>query len=233
MNQNISLDIKGMTCASCVGRIEKTLKKNEGVISASVNLATEKAKIVYEPSKLDVQSLIALISTAGYEAKQTETNGGFSQKEELHKEKIVLICSILLTIPLVMPMLFEPMGYHFMLSPWLQLIFATPIQFFIGARFYKSAWSALKAKTGNMEMLVAIGTTAAYLLSLYLLLKNLNHLNHNAPHLYFEGSAVIITLVLVGKYLEKKSKATNFCCHQGPSGTPTCEGSNFTGWQRV
>ncbi|MBA2405360.1 MAG: copper-translocating P-type ATPase [Bdellovibrionales bacterium] len=206
MNQNISLDIKGMTCASCVGRIEKTLKKNEGVISASVNLATEKAKIVYESTQLDVQGIIALVSNAGYEAKQTETNGRVSQEDELQKEKNVLICSVVLTIPLAIPMLFEPLGYHFMLSPWLQLIFATPIQFLIGARFYKSAWGALKAKSGNMEMLVAIGTTAAYVLSFYLLLKNLNHLNHNAPHLYFEGSAVIITLVLLGKFFEKRAK---------------------------
>ena len=206
MQQNISLDIKGMTCASCVSRIEKVLKKDEGIISASVNLATEKAKIEFNSSRLDIPKIVGLISKAGYEAKVSSQKAKESKADELKKEKDLIILSILLTLPLALPMVFEPFGYHIMPSPWIQLLLATPIQFFIGARFYKSAWGALKAKAGNMELLVAIGTTAAYGLSLYLLLKNLDHLEHHVPHLYFEGSAVIITLVLLGKYLETKAK---------------------------
>ena len=206
MQQNISLDIKGMTCASCVNRIEKVLKKDEGIILASVNLATEKAKVEFDSSRLDISKIIDLISRAGYEAKISSQKAKESKADELKKEKYLIILSILLTLPLAVPMAFEPFGYHIMPSPWVQLLLATPIQFFIGARFYKSAWGALKAKTGNMELLVAIGTTAAYGLSLYLLLKNLDHLEHHMPHLYFEGSAVIITLVLLGKYLETKAK---------------------------
>lgn len=205
MQQNVNLDIKGMTCASCVGRIEKVLKKDAGIQSASVNLATEKAKIEFDPSQIDVKRIIEIITKAGYEANVSSKTKS-SKQEELKKEKWLIILSSLLTLPLALPMVFEPFGYHLMPSPWIQILLATPVQFYIGARFYKSAWSAIKARTGNMELLVAIGTSAAYGLSLYLLLKNLEHLVHHVPHLYFEGSAVIITLVLLGKFLETKAK---------------------------
>ena len=208
MQQYITLDINGMTCASCVNRIEKVLKKNDGILSASVNLSTEKARIEFDTSKTDALKIIEMITAAGYVALLPEKNrkSTDSKDEQLKKDKRLIILSVILTLPLSLPMLFEPFGFHLMPSPWIQLLLATPIQFFIGARFYKSAWGAVKAKTGNMELLVAIGTSAAYGLSLYLLLKNLEHLDHHAPHLYFEGSAVIITLVLLGKYLESKAK---------------------------
>lgn len=195
MQQNIDLNIKGMTCASCVNRIEKVLKKDEGVVSASVNLATEKANVVFDPAKLNVQKIIGLVEKAGYEATESRVD----KKQDLKKDKLLLIASILLTIPLVVPMIVQPFGYHLMPSPWLQLILASPIQFVVGARFYKSAWGAIKAKAGNMELLVVIGTTAAYVLSLYLMSRNI-------PHLYFESSAVVITLVMLGKYLEATAK---------------------------
>src|SRR5690606_33505374 len=114
--------------------------------------------------------------------------------------KLLLIISTLLTLPLVLPMLFHPFGIDLMPNGLIQLILATPVQFWIGARFYRSAWGAVKAKTGNMELLVAIGTTAAYGLSIYMLLKH-------SHHLYFESSAVVITLVLFGKFLETKAKS--------------------------
>ena len=206
MEENISLDIKGMTCASCVSRIEKVLKTNTAILSASVNLATEKARIEFDSSKMDVAKIVGLISKAGYTSKVSSQSIKESKEIELQKDKFLIIFSILLTVPLALPMVFEPFGYHLMPSPWIQVLLATPVQFFIGARFYKSAWGAIKAKSGNMELLVAIGTTAAYGLSLYLLLKNIEHLEHHTPHLYFEGSAVIITLVLLGKFLETKAK---------------------------
>lgn len=205
MQQNISLDIKGMTCASCVNRIEKVLKKDSGVFSASVNLATEKAKIEYDDAHLDSSKLISLVAKAGYQASLSE-NKKPVDKDLLKKEKLLIILSSLLTLPLVLPMLLEPFGVHIMPPPWIQLMLATPVQFYVGARFYKSGWGAIKAKAGNMELLVAIGTSAAYGLSIYLLLKNLEHLEHHMPHLYFEGSAVIITLVLLGKYFEARAK---------------------------
>jgi Cu+-exporting ATPase len=206
MQQDISLDIKGMTCASCVNRIEKVLKKDPGIASAAVNLATEKARVSFDDSTLNPTKVIQLIQKAGYEATLSEGTNNANQKSIfLKKEKLLIILSSLLTLPLVLPMIFEPLGFDLMPAPWVQLLLATPVQFFIGARFYKSGLSALKAKTGNMELLVAIGTSAAYGLSIYLLLKNLGHAHH-MPHLYFEGSSVIITLVLFGKYLEAKAK---------------------------
>lgn len=195
MQQNISLNVKGMTCASCVNRIEKVLKKDEGVITANVNLATEKANVVFESNKLDIPKIIALIEKAGYEASEVKQD----KEKGLREEKHLIILSVLLTLPLVLPMLLQPFGIHLMPPGWIQLLLATPIQFYVGARFYKSGWSAIKAKSGNMELLVAIGTSAAYGLSLYLMYKKV-------PHLYFESSAVVITLVMFGKYLEARAK---------------------------
>ena len=201
MQNTINLDIKGMTCASCVNRIERVLKKDESVQEASVNLATEKAKISFDAAKTNPQHLIELIQKAGYEATlSVDKKIKAAQKSsDLKQEKILIMISVLLTLPLVLPMLLAPLGWDVMPSPWVQLILATPVQFWIGARFYRSGWGAIKARTGNMELLVAIGTSAAYALSLYLLLKNLDHLSHHELHLYFEGSAVIITLVLLRK----------------------------------
>lgn len=195
MKQNISLNVKGMTCASCVNRIEKVLKKDEGIISASVNLATEKANVIFESSKLDINKIIGLIEKAGYEASATAPD----KEAGLKKEKLLIILSALLTVPLVLPMIVQPFGIHLMPPGWLQLLLATPIQFYVGARFYKSGWGAIKARTGNMELLVAIGTSAAFGLSLYLMSKGISHL-------YFESSAVVITLVMFGKYLEARAK---------------------------
>jgi Cu+-exporting ATPase len=203
----INIDIKGMSCASCVNRIEKALNKNPSVLNASVNLATEKARVEYDEVKLKASQVVELITSAGYEASlYQEKPSLISQKNTLSRDKILIIISLLLTLPLTVPMMIEPLGYNLMLPAWLQFIFATPVQFGIGLRFYKSAWSALKARTGNMELLVAIGTSAAYFLSLYLWLRGSEHLEHQMPDLYFEGSAVIITLVLLGKYLESKAK---------------------------
>ena len=209
MQNQIDLDITGMTCASCVNRIEKTLNKDEGIVSASVNLATEKARVEFNPEKIDQDKIIALVSKAGYEAKISSAKKGIKEenkKDELKHQKFLIIASTLLTLPLVLPMLLEPLGLHLMLSPWIQLALATPVQFYIGAKFYKSAWGAIKARAGNMELLVAIGTSAAYGLSIYLIIKHLDHLANHPPHLYFESSAVIITLVLLGKYLESRAK---------------------------
>ncbi len=200
MKKEIMLNIKGMTCASCVGRVERVLKKDPGVLSAAVKLATEKASIIFEDTKTDPSKLIDDVRRAGYEASSLPTTEEDRLTELKHEGRSVIVAATL-SLPLVLPMLFEPFGVHLMLPPILQLALATPVQLLIGARFYTSAWSALKARSGNMELLVAIGTSAAYGLSLYHLLAKSN------LHLYFESSAVIITLVLLGKYLEKKAKA--------------------------
>lgn len=198
MQQNLDLNIKGMTCASCVNRIEKTLKKDTGVLSASVNLATEKARVSYDDSKLNSSQVIALVEKAGYEASEAKTEAP-DPASSLDGEKFRLLLSVFLTLPLVIPMIADMFGAHLMIPGWIQLLLATPIQFYIGARFYKSALGAIKARSGNMELLVAIGTSAAYFLSIYLMTKNVQHL-------YFESSAVVITLVLFGKFMEQKAK---------------------------
>jgi Cu+-exporting ATPase len=203
MAKTIDLDIKGMTCASCVNRVEKALKKDEGVLKASVNLATEKARVEIDPSKVNAQTLISLIEKAGYEANIPEAGKQIKTAEkENGSEKMLLIFSSLLTLPLIIPMFLEMVSVHWMLPPLWQLVLATPVQFMVGKRFYVSAYKALKAKTGNMELLVAIGTSAAYFLSLYHMLTSTHHM----PTLYFESSAVVITLVVFGKYLEARAK---------------------------
>ena len=204
--KTLNLNIKGMTCASCVGRVERVLNKDPHISKASVNLATEKAVIEYDERKLDLPQICSLIEKAGFTASLNEES--MEAKEvQLKKQKLNLIISFLFTLPLVLPMIFEPFGFNLMPPPWLQLLLATPVQFWFGGYFYKSAWSAIKARAANMEVLVALGTSAAYLLSLYLMFKHSGSHEHQMLHLYFESSAVIITLVMLGKYFEARTKS--------------------------
>jgi len=200
--ESVSLSISGMTCASCVARVEKVLKKVPGVIDASVNLATEKAQV--NSTGVAAAALVAAVRKAGYEAS-VEVEGAPKQKakDELPTWWPVAL-SALFSLPLIVPMFSIPFGQGWMLPGWLQLVLATPVQFWLGARFYKAGWKALLARSGNMDLLVAIGTSAAYGLSLYLLLTNVEHAG--MAHLYFESSAVVITLVLLGKWLEARAK---------------------------
>jgi len=193
--EQLDLNVKGMTCAACVNRIEKALLKN-GTDEAQVNLATEKARVKFDPSKLSPEKIIQIISDAGYEASLTPVTK-IEKEDSLKHERYAIIASGILTLPLVLPML----GFPFMLSPLYQLLLAIPVQFGFGLRFYRGAWGAIKARSGNMDLLVAVGTSAAFGLSLYLM-KDSHH-----AHLYFESSSVIITLVMLGKYLEKRAKA--------------------------
>lgn len=209
----ISFRVKGMTCASCINTIETFLSKVPGIIESTLNLATETGRAKVIKGLATYQTLAQAIRDAGYEAENV-THVGFKKNDddrqiELNRERNRLVFSILLTLPLVIPMLIEPFGYHLMPPAWLQLLLATPVQFIFGARFYKAAFRALKAKTGNMDLLVALGTTAAYGLSLFQIYKNagaLEPLAHRGVHLYFESSAVIISLILLGKYLEARAK---------------------------
>lgn len=202
--------IEGMTCASCVNRIESVLSKANGILSSSVNLATEKAKVKYVDGVLDDDAIIKIISKAGYKALRPKSDlkaASMEKEKQLLYEFFKLSAAIILSLPLVVPMLFEPFGYNFMLNGWLQLILATPVQFVLGARFYRAAWKAVLAKSGNMDLLVSLGTTAAFGLSLYHLFLYGEHAGHgDIGPLYFESAAVVITLVLLGKYLEAKAK---------------------------
>ena len=201
---SLELDISGMTCASCAGRVEKALAKVPGVKSASVNLATERAHIELL-GQVDPGLLINAVTQAGYGASlhQSEKTTEDDQQKRLHRERWALTLAIVLALPLVLPMLLAPFGVHWMLPAWAQFVLATPVQFVLGARFYVAAWKAVKAGAGNMDLLVALGTSAGYGLSLY---EWAIAEPGTMPHLYFEASAVVIALVLLGKYLESRAK---------------------------
>jgi len=203
---SLDIGIGGMTCASCVGRVEKALKRVPGVQSANVNLATESARIAYPADAAQAAQMEALlrraVRDAGYEPKAADAAidapeagawAGFAP----------VAWGLALCVPLVVPMLGDLLGQHWMLSPLWQFALATPVQFLLGARFYVAGWHALKNGSGNMDLLVSLGTTAGWALSVWLWLS--------APagamvHLYFEGSALVISLVLLGKWLEVRAK---------------------------
>ena len=202
--ERLGLSLEGMTCASCAGRIERALAQQPGVLSVSVNLATERAQLQLLRGT-DHNALLRAVSQAGYRASLASEAipAQAAAEQHLQRERGALLLAIVLTVPLVIPMLVEPFGLHWMLPAWLQFALATPVQFIFGARFYRAAWSALRARAGNMDQLVAIGTSAAYGLSLYQWAMSPAG---SMPHLYFEASAVIITLILLGKYLESRAK---------------------------
>ena len=201
--QTVELSIDGMTCASCVGRVERALNKVPSVSSVSVNLANERAHLELL-GQVDTQTLLDAVSKAGYSASvwQAERPQSDDQQKRLHRERWALICAIALAVPLVLPMLLQPFGIHWMLPAWAQFALATPVQFIFGARFYVAAWKAVRAGAGNMDLLVALGTSAGYGLSVYEWASAAGRM----PHLYFEASAVVIALVLLGKYLESRAK---------------------------
>jgi Cu+-exporting ATPase len=201
---SVELAIDGMTCASCSGRVEKALAKLPGVKSVSVNLASERAHIELL-GNVTTDALIAAVEKAGYAAHtlqnpQTQVD---QQQQRLTRERWSLALAIALSIPLVLPMLLSPLGMHWMLPAWVQFALATPVQFILGARFYVAAWKAVRARAGNMDLLVALGTSAGYGLSIY---GWASAAPGAMPHLYFEASAVVIALVLMGKYLESRAK---------------------------
>ena len=202
----IDLGIGGMTCASCVSRVEKTLRKHPGVEEATVNLATESARIFYrghDPAHA-AALLRRAVRDAGYEPRAVDApDVAVKRLWGLPMDLWPVVAGALLSAPLALPMVGDLFGKHWMLPAWIQFLLATPVQFWLGARFYKAGWHALKALTGNMELLVSIGTTAAWALSTWLWWKAEPG---EMVHLYYEGAAVVITLVLLGKWLEARAK---------------------------
>ena len=201
---SLRLNIDGMTCATCSNRIEKVLRKLAGVVSAQVNLATEVATVAIVPGVVDAAAIIAAVEQAGFGASLALSDSSAAeqraeqQERRARRELWMLIAAAGLTLPLLFPMLLMPFGIEWMLPGWVQLALATPVQFILGARFYRGALGALRARTGNMDLLVALGTSAAYGLSVAML--------SSGGHLYFEASASVITLVMLGKLLEARAK---------------------------
>lgn len=206
------LPISGMSCMSCVGRVEKALHNVPGVVSVTVNLAAETATVsVLE--WVDIPALEQAVIKAGYRIRAqdvlpvtaTTVQAAASVSGVLMSGFLPVLLSILLTLPLIVPMVGMLWGKDWMLPPLWQFLLATPVQFVFGARFYRAAFYALKARTGNMDLLVAIGTSAAYLLSLYQWLLAEHH-SHGSHELYFETSAAVVTFILLGKWLEARAK---------------------------
>lgn len=196
--------IRGMTCASCAGRVEKALLQVPGVVSAHVNLATETARIETLGAMV-ADPLIASVQAAGYDAALPSVVAAPAPPSRFHMtDDYAWKIAALLSFPLLVPMLAALVGVQIHVPGWLQWLLATPVQFWLGARFYRAGWKALKAGAGNMDLLVALGTSAGYGLSLYQLLGPSG--DHDSAHYYFEASAVVITLVLLGKWLESRAK---------------------------
>ncbi|MBN2659460.1 MAG: heavy metal translocating P-type ATPase [Spirochaetales bacterium] len=208
----IQLNIQGMTCAACVSHVEKGIRKTEGIDMASVNLATEKATVSYDPEKTTVEQIMESIISAGYGA--TVPRGEDADEEMKEKDRQIknlrthTLISSLLSAPLLLGMVtmfVHVPGLMFLHDPLFQIILATPVQFWIGWRFYKGAWKSIAAGSPGMDVLVAMGTSSAYFFSVF----NgffAESLGMRTSGLYFEASAIIITLVLLGKYLESNAK---------------------------
>ncbi len=207
--RHTELDIEGMTCAACTGRIEKVLGRIAGVDSVAVNLATETARIDHAPQAVRASELIAAVTRAGYGARLHERTGPSvpAAPPRLDRERVELALALILAAPLVAGMILETLGIAPMPAGELQWLLATPVQFIAGARFYRAAWRALRAGTASMDVLVALGTSAAWGLSSWTLLQSLlsGDPQHHA-HYYFEASSVVIALVLLGKRLELRAR---------------------------
>ncbi len=204
------LSIGGMSCASCVGRVERALSAVPGVLEATVNLASERAEVRHLADPAIPAALLAAVRAAGYRAALEGERGleaeraAAAERAARRREAVALVAALLLTAPLVLPMLAAPFGFHLHPSPWVELLLAAPVQLVLGARFYRDAWAGLRAGTGTMSLLVALGTSAAFLHGFVLVL-----LEGEAARgrLYLEGAAVVITMVLLGRWLEGRAKA--------------------------
>ncbi|HGH0832327.1 TPA: heavy metal translocating P-type ATPase [Staphylococcus pseudintermedius] len=212
MTQEETFKITGMTCAACSARIERVLQREAGIDQINVNLVMENGTVKYDPSQISIEEIYERVAKIGYEAFPMETKDETAKRksDELKRQKGKFIISLILALPLLYTMFghFSFLGFipvpELLMNGWFQFILATLIQFVLGWQFYVGAYKSLKSKSANMDVLVAMGTSAAYFYSLYLMLTHLGHSGH-VP-LYFETSAVLITLILLGKYFEMRAK---------------------------
>lgn len=212
--EKAEFELLGMTCAACSGRIEKGLNKLPGVKQAVVNLALETGTVEYNPEQVSVQEMIKKVENLGYQAKvktdKDQEIEGYREKE-IEKQKGKFVFSLILSIPLFWSMVghFEFTSFIYVpdmfMNPWVQLALAAPVQFFIGKQFYIGAYKALRNKSANMDVLVALGTSAAFFYSLYQSLLSIGS-NGRMVELYYETSAILITLIILGKLFEARAK---------------------------
>lgn len=214
IQDKVEFDISGMTCAACATKIEKRITKMDGVSSATVNFALETLTANYDGSQTSPNEMMANVKKMGYELiPKTDGKDKMDHKEqEIKKQYRKFIFSTILTLPLLWTMVahFEFLSFLYLpeilMNPWVQLALATPVQFIVGAQFYKGAFTSLRNKSANMDVLVALGTSAAYFYSLYLSFEWMAAGSVGHPELYFEASAVIITLIVLGKLFEVRAK---------------------------
>ncbi|GED52833.1 heavy metal translocating P-type ATPase [Brevibacillus borstelensis] len=215
ITDKVELNISGMTCAACATRIEKGLQKVPGVIQAHVNLALETGSVEYDASQASVADLIRQVEKLGYQAvrkdEQSEAETADRRAQEIERQTGKFLFSLILSLPLLWAMVSHFSFTSFiwlpdmLMNPWVQLALATPVQFVVGKQFYVGAYKALRNKSANMDVLVALGTSAAYFYSLYMAIQSIGTGAHMIE-LYFETSAVLITLILLGKLFEAKAK---------------------------
>jgi len=214
LSEKVEFDIVGMTCAACATRIEKGLNKLEGVNKATVNLALETSSVEFNPSQINIQEIITGVEKIGYEAKVKQEKSADTinhREKEIEKQKGKFLFSLILAFPLFWAMVdhFEFTSFIYLpdmlMNPWVQLALATPVQFIVGRQFYVGAYKALRNGSANMDVLVALGTSAAYFYSLYIIISAIGS-GQMMYELYFETSAVLITLILLGKLFEARAK---------------------------
>jgi len=196
----VELALEGMTCAACAARIEKSLNRLDGV-RASVNFAAETAQVAFPHGGVTVEKLVDTVRRAGYDARVQEAGTLVDHGAERDRLLRQFLFAAVLTAPFLVEMAGMAAGRHHVLPLWLQLALATPVQFVSGARFYRGAWHALRGGAANMDVLIALGTTIAWAYSTVVTLAGLGH------DVYFESGAVVIALVLLGKWLEARAKA--------------------------
>ena len=212
--ESAELTILGMTCVACANRIEKGISKMEGVSKVNVNFTLETAHVEYAENEMTLEDIMQKVNKLGYEAKRKEEATEKKQRDRndaIQQQKKKLALSAILALPLLWTMVghFSFTAWiwtpEFLMNPWVQLALATPVQFYIGKQFYVGAYKALRNKSANMDVLVALGTSAAYFYSLYMTIATIGNPDHSAQ-LYYETSAVLITLILLGKLFESLAK---------------------------
>src|SRR5690625_3261811 len=213
IEQTTEFDITGMTCSACANRIERVVSRMDGVSNANVNFALETLSVSYNEGDVQPIDMIERVKKLGFELfLQEDHEASVDHKEaEIRQQRNKFILSAILTFPLLWTMVahFEFLSFIYLpeifMNPWFQLALATPVQFYVGAQFYKGAYNSLRNKSANMDVLVALGTSAAFIYSLYLSYEWLNAGSIGSPELYFEASAVIITLIVLGKLFEVRA----------------------------
>lgn len=214
VEQKAEFDVSGMTCSACATRVEKGVNRMPGVLNANVNLALENMTVSYNEKDVQPQAMMEKVQKLGYELipKQDQAEKIDHKEKEIKTQTRKFVFAAVLTLPLLWTMVahFSFLSFiympEFLMNPWVQLVLATPVQFYVGAQFYKGAYTSLKNKSANMDVLVVLGTTAAYVYSIYLMIEWYSTGKVGYPELYFEAAAMIITLIYLGKLFETRAK---------------------------